>query len=79
METREDFKKHVKKEAYKAKPSNWRNGQTIFNYVEDVYGVARKVQFEDGIDCFYTDNTIEEFLDAVYNTLCEYENFRGNK
>ena len=36
METREDFKKHVKEEAYKAKPSNWRNGQTIFNYVEDV-------------------------------------------
>ena len=45
-------------------PSLWRKGQSVFNYIDSVYGVARKVQFEDGIDCFYNDDFIDDFINA---------------
>lgn len=43
-----------------------RLGQAIFNAVDRYVGVARKVQFDCGIDCFYNDNKIEEFLDKCW-------------
>ena len=51
-------------------PKNWRQGQKVFNAVESLYGsVAREVQFQDGVDCFYDDNMIDEFLKKVWNRL----------
>ena len=48
-----------------------RKGQAIFNYVDENYGpVARQVQFEDGIDCFYDDSKIDEFICRSYIYLC---------
>lgn len=44
------------------KPKNWREGQFVFNMVDELYGVARTVQFVHGVDCFYNDDKIEEFL-----------------
>ena len=32
------------------KPSNWRDGQFVFNTIDKLYKVARKVQFENNID-----------------------------
>lgn len=44
------------------KPKNWREGQAVFNYVDEVYGVARIVQFHENIDCFYDDSQIDAFI-----------------
>ena len=52
------------------KPKNWREGQAVFNYINQHYHVARQVQFEDGIDCFYNDDNIEAFIIASYRKLC---------
>ena len=51
------------------RPKSWRKGQTVFNYIESKYGVARSVQFNDGVDCFYRDDQIEEFLQKAYKRI----------
>ena len=52
------------------KPKDWRKGQFVFNYIELKYGnVAREVQYQDKIDCFYDNNKINEFLEAAYKRL----------
>ena len=43
-------------------PSHWRKGQKVFNAVEEKYGIARDVQFKDGVDCFYDDSKISDFI-----------------
>ena len=48
--------------AMQNKPKNWRNGQFVFNYIDSGYGVARAAQFDKGVDCFYDDTAIEEFI-----------------
>jgi hypothetical protein len=60
-------KEQLKQEIYKKmedKPSFIRNGQFVFNYIDYNYGVARAVQFDDGIDCFYRDECIDEFIEC---------------
>lgn len=53
-------------------PREWRLGQSVFNIVEAMCGnIAREVQFQDGIDCFYDNTKIEDFLKAVYRRLNE--------
>ena len=59
--------------AMKDKPKEWRDGQFVFNYINEVYGVARYVQFIDGIDCFYNDEKIDQFIDKCYVTLIASE------
>ena len=44
------------------KPSWCRNGQFVFNYIDDKYNVARAVQYSDKVDCFYDDKNIDNFL-----------------
>jgi hypothetical protein len=58
-----------------AKPKQWRDGQFVFNYIEEVYGeVARISQFRDRIDCFYIDDNIEAFIRNCYEIITkEYE------
>lgn len=52
------------------KPKQWRRGQAVFNFIDKLYGeVARKVQFEDGVDCFYDDDDIEAFIYSAYNRV----------
>ena len=51
------------------KPSNWRDGQFVFNTIDKLYKVARKVQFENKIDCFYDDSKINQFIVACFNEL----------
>ena len=57
----------------KDKPKEWRDGQFVFNYINEVYGVARYVQFIEGIDCFYNDEKIDQFIDKCYVTLIAAE------
>ena len=51
------------------KPSNWREGQFVFNTIDRLFGIAREVQFVDGIDCFYRDDRIDDFLNACCKRL----------
>ena len=51
------------------KPSDWREGQFVFNTIDSLYGVARTVQFNDEIDCFYDNSKINQFIIACYNRL----------
>lgn len=48
--------------AMKEKPQEWRKGQFVFNYIDEVYDVARDVTFMYGIDCYYDDDKIYPFL-----------------
>ena len=59
--------------AMKDKPKCWRDGQFVFNYINEKYGVARYVQFIDGIDCFYRDDKIDQFIDKCYVTMVAVE------
>lgn len=56
-------------QAVVSRPAEWRIGQTVFNYIDEKYGVARDVQFYRGIDCFYDDSKVECFIHAAYKEL----------
>lgn len=66
----EEFRKEILSEMGK-KPSYYRNGQFVFNYIDENYGVARIVQFKDKIDCFYNDNNIENFIKVSFEELAK--------
>lgn len=66
--TYEEFRGDVFKNI-KDLPNNWRKGQKVFNYIDDKYNVARKVQFQHHVDCFYNDNLIEDFIKIAYKEL----------
>lgn len=57
------------------KPKNWREGQAVFNYIDEVYGVARIAQFQHRVDCFYDDSKIDAFIETCAKIISErYEN-----
>lgn len=66
----EDFREEVLT-AMKNKPEQWRDGQFVFNYINEKYGVARHVQYVIGVDCFYDNNKIDEFIRHSYDALKE--------
>ena len=66
--TFEEFRNEVLT-AMENKPKEWRDGQFVFNYIDEKYGVARGVQFVDGVDCFYDDSKIEEFITRSYEYI----------
>ena len=66
--TFEEFREFVL-EGIKDRPSFIRRGQAVFNFVDMHCKVARRVQYEDGVDCFYKDDMIEEFLLCAYQQL----------
>lgn len=71
--TFDDLKNEVMT-AMENKPKQWRKGQFVFNYIDEVYGIARHVQFVDNVDCFYLDDQIDSFLRCVvdrYNYLVD--------
>jgi hypothetical protein len=76
METFEDFRSGVFR-FVENKPKAWRDGQAVFNYINDTYGVARDVQFGKNVDCFFDDNKIEDFIREAYDIYVEfnYENY----
>ena len=67
--THEEFIVNLWNEVEKC-PRHWRLGQKVFNVCEDLYGQhARKVQFIDGVDCFYNDQKVDEFIEAVWERI----------
>ena len=55
-----------------SRPKGWRFGQFVFNCVEQNYpGVGRCVQSDDGVDCFYDDSQVDEFLRLAYEVIAK--------
>jgi hypothetical protein len=67
MITREDILKGA--EILRKECPCYRKGQAIFNYVDmhpKLFGNAARIsQFNYGIDCFYRDDMIDQFIDQV--------------
>ena len=63
--TKEELIKEIESQEF---PNNWRKGQAVFNYIDAVYGVARNIQIS-GIDCFYNDKYIDDFLDKAIELI----------
>lgn len=69
----------LKNEIFAAeRPPRWRLGQFVFNYIDDIYGVARHVQFIDRVDCFYNDDNIDLFIEHAAKYITEIENSTNN-
>jgi len=68
--TFEQFQSKVLFYADNKRPISWRRGQAVFNYINSKYGVAKQVQFLDGVDCYYDDNVIDQFILLSYKRLC---------
>lgn len=66
--TYEEFKEDVLN-GIKAFQNNWRKGQKVFNYIDAKYRVARTVQFEKGVDCFYNNNQIDKFIEESFKLI----------
>lgn len=61
---------------FQEKPKNWREGQFVFNMVDELYGVARIAQFRYNVDCFHNDEKIDEFIEVsckILNEVCKDE------
>lgn len=75
--TFEKLKNEVMTHLCHNKPKQWRNGQFVFNYIDDMYGIARQIQFVDNVDCFYDDSQIDSFIKCAvdrYNNLVDSQN-----
>lgn len=66
MESFEEFKRNVLN-FVDNKSREWRDGQAVFNYIDDKYGVARAVQFDKHIDCFYDNTKIDDFIREAHD------------
>ena len=69
--TREELKEIILDDSKKMKElyPYYRWGQAVFNYVDEYLGVARKVQFEYNVDCFYNDDTVDAFIEKTLDAL----------
>ena len=72
--TFKDFRDDIMVAMIRYKPEDWRRGQFVFNYIDERYSVARCVQYVDGVDCFYDDEKIEEFIVRSYMFLMGIDN-----
>ena len=66
--TYEEFIAALWEEVAKA-PKSWRKGQAVFNVIDEKWNVARDVQFQDGIDCFYDDSQVDLFIDKAWTRI----------
>ena len=57
----------------------YRYGQSVFNIVDQCIGLARTVQFCDGIDCFYDDEKIDAFIEKVIDRMEKHEENEKNE
>ena len=79
MITREEFNTLIW-DKVKQYPKRWREGQKVFNAAEEVlfektneqHNIAREVQFDDRVDCFFDDEKINEFLNKCWVRFEKY-------
>ena len=72
--TFQELKSEVMERA-RFKHSYLRLGQFVFNYIHGFYGVAISVRKEDGIDCFYRDELIDDFLKCCVKRINNDEGY----
>lgn len=66
----QDFITFYEKCYSKKCPKGWRHGQFIFNTIDSHFpNLARIIQFEDKVDCFYQDDLVVPFLTKAYERL----------
>lgn len=66
--TFEELRNEVLKKS-ESRPKWSRKGQFVFNYMDEQYGIARYVQFVEGVDCYYDDTQIDTFLVKCFEKL----------
>lgn len=73
--TREELKGIIYSDSKKLKKMypSYRWGQAVFNYIDQYIGVARKVQFEDHVDCFYNDDAVDAFVEKALDRIYDSE------
>ena len=77
--TLEEIKEEIKYElSLHSRRKDMREGQEVFNYIDGVYGVARIAQFEYGVDCFYDDTKIDEFIETCAKIIYNLQNEQSN-
>ena len=76
--TFDELKKEVNDSLLNSKPNDWRDGQFVFNYINAMYGVARYVQFQRNVDCFYNDSQIDEFIKECAIAITQIEDDDNN-
>ena len=69
--TREELKEIILDESKKMNElyPNYRWCQAVFNDVDEYLGVARKVQFEYNVDCFYNNDAVDAFIEKTLDAL----------
>ena len=71
--TFEEFENEVKTAINNRSPY-LRPGQAAYNYVYDKFGdIATKSQYKYGIDCYYKDEIIDDFIKKCYEILSNNE------
>jgi hypothetical protein len=66
--TLEEFRDDVLT-AMKNKPESWRDGQFVFNYIDNMYGGIRQALQISNVDCYNNDKHIDEFINACFSYL----------
>ena len=72
--TFQELKSEVMERA-RFKHSELRLGQFVFNYIHSFYGVALSVKDKDGVDCFYRDDLIDDFLKCSVRRINNNEGY----
>lgn len=72
--TFDELKAEVMEKA-RFKHSYLRLGQFIFNYIHGFYGVACAVKDKDGVDCYYRDDLIDDFLKLCVQRINNNEGY----
>lgn len=66
--TREEFINDIKSAA-EVRRKEIRYGQSVFNYIDSKYGVARTAVNEFKVDCFYNDSSVDDFIDNCWSII----------
>ncbi len=75
--TFEEFNEKIKRDI-KTLPDAWRYGQKVFNYIDaNFLHIARDVQMIDGVDCFYDDSIVDEFIIRSYERLKNLDKYEA--
>lgn len=72
--TFQELKSEVMEKA-RFKHNYLRLGQFIFNYIHGFYGVACDVKDKDGVDCYYRDDLIDDFLKLCVKRINNNEGY----
>lgn len=71
--SKDEFRKSIEI-AIKSYPDFLTHGQKVFKYIDEVYKVARYIQYNEKVYCGNDDSCIDKFIDITY-TLVHFDWF----